>query len=134
LHVADPWLPHISETHAPSRLGQLVRRHARLLIVSSLVAAVPLGLGASRLSYNARYFDFLPPGTESESALRVLEGDPRFGPVFANTVVPSIEAARDQARALRALPEVAAVDSPSDLLPPLTGERLAALAAAPQPT
>lgn len=97
------------------------------LLVLAVVAAGFGGWGLSRIDFNGRYFDFLPQGSEAVRALDALEGDPLVSPVYANVAATSIEDARAKTEALRALPEVAGVQTATDLLPPLDEARLAAL-------
>lgn len=109
----------------------VVARHPRAvlvvtaaLLVAAVVASLPRGPG-----FNGNYFDFLPDDTESYRGLVAVSGDPAMGPAVVHVTAPDIEVARAQTARLRALPEVAGVDSPTDLLPPLDGGRLEALQA-----
>lgn len=108
-------------------LVALVARARVLLVVLGVVAAGFGGWGLSRIEFNGRYFDFLPPGHEGVLALDALEGDPLISPVYANVGADSVEQARALTTELRALPEVGGVQSATDLLPPLDPPRLAAL-------
>ena len=110
-------------------LPGLVRRSKVVLLGLGVVAAIAGAVALPRLQWNPRYFDFLPQQTESARGLDRLEYDPLASPVFANFATDSIEDARTMAAQLRALPSVAGVQTPSDLLPPLTDEGLAALRA-----
>lgn len=111
------------------RLPGLTRALAWPLVVLGVGAAVAGAVAVPHVGFNPRYFDFLPESTESSKALVELEYDPVASPVFANLRADSIEQARAMTEQLRALPSVAGVQSPSDLLPPLTPERLGALRA-----
>lgn len=103
---------------------------ARFLLIALALAAAGLGgWGLSRIDFNGRYFDFLPQGSEGVRALDALEHDPLMSPVYANVPATSIEDARAKTEALRALPEVAGVQTATDLLPPLDAQRLATLRA-----
>lgn len=84
---------------------------------------------ATKVRFNARYFDFLPLAAESVRGLLVIETDKGATPVVANLAAPDVESARLLAEKVRALPTVGAVDTATDLLPPLSSERLEALRA-----
>jgi hypothetical protein len=84
-------------------------------------------IGLPRIGFNSRYFDFLPQEADSAQALVLLEKDPLMSPVYANASAEGVEAARAMTDRLRALPEVAGVQTATDLLPPLDDARLHAL-------
>lgn len=107
----------------------LARKLRWPLTLASVAAAVAGAVTLPRVGFNPRYFDFLPQTTESSRALDRLEYDPVASPVFANLRADSIEQSRTMAAQLRALDSVAGVQAPSDLLPPLDAESLAALRA-----
>ncbi len=108
-------------------LPRLVRKGRAFVLGAAVVLAVVGALNVRSLDYNPRYFDFLPESTESAQGLAVLEYDALASPVFAAFAAENIEEARDKAAKLRALQSVAGVQTPSDLLPPLTPQRLDAL-------
>ena len=110
-------------------LPGLLRRAKLLVLGAALALAAAGGVAVSGLQYNARYFDFLPEATESALGLNVLEYDAVASPVFAAIPAESIDAAREKTAALRALPSVAGLQSPSDLLPPLDAASLSTLRA-----
>jgi len=89
---------------------------ATLLAVGSLLVARP--------GFNGRTFDFLPARAESYRGLKRIEesGTP---PLDTHFMVDSFDQARELTLKLRQTPEVALVQSPSDLLPPETPERIA---------
>jgi predicted RND superfamily exporter protein len=97
----------------------------------SLVVAVALsvfGVVVARgLRFNARYFDFLPSSAESVRGLTAVESDGGASPVFANLWASNVESARALTEKVRGLELVGTVDSATDLLPPLSDERLGAL-------
>jgi predicted RND superfamily exporter protein len=107
----------------------LVRRGRSLFVFGGLVLGILGGVALFRIEWNPRYFDFLPQDTESARGLDRLEYDPIASPVFANFAAGGIEEARAMAEELRALDSVAAVQTPSDLLPPLGDAELAELRA-----
>ncbi|WAS92486.1 MMPL family transporter [Nannocystis punicea] len=111
------------------RLVGFVARARVFIVVLAVLAAVGGGWGLSRIAFNGRYFDFLPRNSEGVQALESLEGDPLMSPVYANVAADDVESARQKAEALRALPEVAGVQTATDLLPPLDEQRLAQLKA-----
>jgi predicted RND superfamily exporter protein len=80
-------------------------------------------------SYNPRYLEFLPRSWESTRALGSLEQDGAMTPWFAWVTADDLEQARSRAESLRAMESVARVDSPTDVLPKLDEQRLAALRA-----
>lgn len=98
------------------------------LVVVGLVAAVGGGVGLPTIEFNPRYFDFLPESTEASRALDELEYDPLASPVFANLRADSLAEAETMAAELRKLDSVAGVQTPTDLLPPLSAEQVAQLA------
>lgn len=97
------------------------------MVVMTLVCAAGLG----RLTFNTRFYDFIPPHIESARALLQVEGDARVSPVRATVAVDGVEEARAMADALRGLDEVAAVLTPTDALPPLNLRGLQIRAAMP---
>ncbi|MEM6292752.1 MAG: MMPL family transporter [Myxococcota bacterium] len=107
----------------------VVRRGKAVVLGLAVVVAAAGAFTIRALDYNPRYFDFLPDSTESAQGLGVLEYDALASPVFAAFAAEDIEAARAKAAALRSLGSVAGVQTPSDLLPPLSDEGLAALRA-----
>jgi len=111
------------------RLVGFVSRTRGLLVVLAVLAAIGGGWGLSRIAFNGRYFDFLPRNSEGVRALEALEGDPLMSPVYANVAADDVESARQKTEALRALPEVAGVQTATDLLPPLDPTRLGQLRA-----
>lgn len=110
-------------------LPGLVRRTRVPLLVIGVAACIAGAIALPRVEWNPRYFDFLPQQTESARGLDRLESDPVASPVFANFAADSIEQSRQMAAKLRALPTVAGVQTPSDLLPPLGEDGLATLRA-----
>lgn len=107
----------------------LVRRGRSLVVILGLLLGAAGAVALFRIQWNPRYFDFLPQETESARGLDRLEYDPIASPVFANFSADGIEEARAMAQELRALESVAAVQTPSDLLPPLGPAELKALRA-----
>jgi len=91
---------------------------ATLLAVASLLVRQP--------GFNGRTFDFLPAHAESYRGLKRIEesGTP---PLDTHFMVGSFDQARELTSKLRRTPEVALVQSPSDLLPPETPERIASI-------
>lgn len=108
-------------------LPRLVGRAPRVLLVGTALTAIVCAVALPNLRFNARYFDFLPSETESAGALLRLENDRGLSPTFASLSADSVEIARDYTQRLRQLDVVGSVQSPADLLPPLTEERLASL-------
>ncbi|MBM4357741.1 MAG: MMPL family transporter [Deltaproteobacteria bacterium] len=109
------------------RLEPLIRTGKWPLLGLAAALSVFGGLYAGRLQFNARYFDFLPTNAESVRGLTAIESDKGASPVLANLWARDVEAARALTERVRKLPLVGNVDSATDLLPPLTPERLAAL-------
>lgn len=108
-------------------LTLLVRSAPRFWVGLGVTLAFLGALALNDIRFNYRYFDFLPQETESAQALALLENDLAMGPTFANVSADSVEAARDMAVKLRALPSVASVQSATDLLPVLTPKSLGTL-------
>lgn len=105
----------------------LLRRARVPVLVVAVAAAVGGAVALPTIGFRARFFDFLPQTSEFARGLGVLEFDPTMSPMTANLTAPDVEAARAMAQQLRSFPEVAGVQSASDLLPPLGDARLAAL-------
>ncbi len=110
-------------------LPGVLRRLRWPLTIIGVSGAVAGALALPGIEFNPRYFDFLPRTQESTRALDRLESDPLASPVFANLRAESVEQARQMTQKLRALPSVAGVQTPSDLLPPLNDDTLAQLRA-----
>lgn len=105
-----------------------VIRRGRWALLALAAALSFFGIGFARnLRFNARYFDFLPTSAESVRGLTAVENDRGASPVLANLWAPDVEAARALTDKVRGLRTVGAVDSATDLLPPLSPERLEAL-------
>jgi predicted RND superfamily exporter protein len=109
-------------------VGTFVRL-ARWTPIGILIAAVTLALVGTAVtpSFNPRYLELLPRSWESTQGLKKLEDDGALTPWFAWVTADDLEQARERARTLRSMDSVARVDSPTDLLPELDDERLAAL-------
>lgn len=112
-----------------NKLPALVRRGKVVVPAAALVLSLVLATFIGRITFNARYFDFLPEHTETTWGLERIEADPALSPVQANTGVDGVEAARELADKLRALETVGSVQSATDLLPPLDEVGLEALRA-----
>ncbi|MBL9100986.1 MAG: MMPL family transporter [Myxococcales bacterium] len=108
-------------------LTRFVARARVPILLVAVLGGVAGALGLPRIGFNSRYFDFLPAHSDAAQALDVLEGDPLMSPVYANASAQGVEAARALSARLRALPEVAGVQTATDLLPPLDDARLHAL-------
>lgn len=108
-------------------LPRLVRLAPRLGLVAALLAASAGIYAATTMRFNARYFDYLPQELESVQALDVMEKDGAMSPVFAYASADDLDAAREMTARLRELDTVGSVQTPTDLLPELDADRLAAL-------
>ncbi len=107
-----------------------VVRRLRWPIAGIGIATGVLGVAmVGGVTFNPRYFDFLPQRVESSSPLNRLEYDAVASPVFANLTAGSIEEARTLTGQLRALDTVRGVQSPSDIVPALDAPGLSALRA-----
>lgn len=125
--IEAPQLPGVS--HLPPML-----RAARWPIVAAGLAGVVAGLLATGdLTFNTRFYDFIPARGEGARALLAIEGDPQVTPLRAMVPVEGVEPARALAERLRALPEVSSVQSGTDLLPPFDPAALKARMAVPAP-
>ncbi|HSU40701.1 MAG TPA: MMPL family transporter, partial [Polyangiaceae bacterium] len=118
--------PNMHELVGLSTVLRVVGRHARWVLGLS-IAATLLAVGSLcviRPGFNGRTFDFLPAHAESYRGLKRIEesGTP---PLDTHFMVDSFDQARELTQKLRRTPEVALVQSPSDLLPPETPERIA---------
>ncbi len=108
-------------------LPRWIRRSPLPIVLTGVSLAL---IGTSVIpAYNPRYLEMLPRSWESTQSLEILERDGAMSPWFAWVTAEDLEQARERADALRALDSVAQVDSPTDLLPELDEERLAALRA-----
>jgi len=103
----------------------LVGRRARgVLAVAALACALAaVSLIVAQPGFNGRTFDFLPASAESYRGLKSIEaaGTP---PLDTHFVVRSLAEAHELTAKLRKTPEVSVVQSPSDLFPPETPERI----------
>lgn len=115
----------------PLKVIALIPRFARKAPLVVLLIGLGLAFaGAVALPpYNPRYLDLLPEGFEASVGLEKLERDGAMTPWFAWVTADDLEQARERAESLRHQGSVGRVDSPTDLLPELTPERLAALQA-----
>lgn len=105
-----------------------VIRKGRWVIPAVAIAVAAAGsFTFGEITFNARYFDFLPEETESAWALAQIERDKQLNPMQASSPAEGVEEARALAEKLRALPSVGAVQTATDVLPELTDERLRAL-------
>jgi len=105
-------------------------RRARWAIPAvALLVTLALAPGWLKLSFNARYFDFLPEDTETSWGLARIESDPNLSPVQASVGIDGVEQARAVVKKLRALDTVGTVQSGTDLLPELDEKGLADLRA-----
>jgi len=108
-------------------LTRFVARARVPILIVGVIGGVLGAIGLQRIGFNSRYFDFLPQKADSAVALTLLEKDPLMSPVYANASAEGVEAARAMTERLRGLPEVAGVQTATDLLPPLDDARLHAL-------
>lgn len=120
--------PNMHELYGLSAVLGLVGRRARwVLAISGLATVVAVvSLLIAQPGFNGRTFDFLPAHAESYRGLKRIEesGTP---PLDTHFMVGSFDQARELTKKLRQTPEVALVQSPSDLLPPETPERIASI-------
>ncbi|HTJ84508.1 MAG TPA: MMPL family transporter, partial [Polyangiaceae bacterium] len=108
-------------------LANFVRRWPRAIVVTAVAMTMVFIVWLPQVRFNGRYFEFLPKNIESARGLIELQKDTVVSPFVANVRAGSLDDARDLADKLRALPTVSSVESPSDLVPKLTPERVAAL-------
>jgi predicted RND superfamily exporter protein len=121
------------QLHGVTFLPGLARWHPAVVVVVAAGLAVAGFAGAGTLQFNTRFYDFIPGEVEGARALRAIESVPLVTPLRATVPVEGIEPARALTAALRALPSVAAVQSPTDILPPLDLDALRARVAVPPP-
>lgn len=106
----------------------------RATIAIAAVAFVASVVAIPNASFNPRFWDFLPTSSESARGLHAIETDPIATPLRATVGVDGVEEARALAETLRALPEVRAVATGTDALPPLDLDAIEArLVEAPGP-
>jgi predicted RND superfamily exporter protein len=122
-------MPVTPELPGMRALCTMARRVPQATLSVAIVVAILGAAALPRISFNVRYFDFLPARTESARALRTLEADGVMGPTFAFLSADSVEEARAMTADLRKRPTVAAVQSATDLMPPLDAEALRRLRA-----
>ncbi|MFV8754335.1 efflux RND transporter permease subunit [Nannocystaceae bacterium ST9] len=115
----------------PLKFIELIPRFTRKAPILVLLVGIGLAFaGAVALPpYNPRYLDLLPKGYEASVGLAKLERDGAMTPWFAWVTADDLDQARERTEALRHQDSVGRVDSPTDLLPELTPERLAGLKA-----
>lgn len=109
------------------KLSGFVRRQPKTILIVASIITLFFALWIPKLTFNGRYFDFLPKDTESARGLRALQNDELASPFVANVRARSVDEARAFATKLRALPTVASVESASDFFPELTEARMTAL-------
>ena len=118
--------PNMHELFGLSTVLNLVGRRARWVVGLTAFATLlaVASLLVSRPGFNGRTFDFLPARAESYRGLKRIEesGTP---PLDTHFIVSSFGQALELTKKLRQTSEVAQVQSPSDLLPPETPERIA---------
>lgn len=119
------WQPPFSDRPPPGSAWLV--RFALPVVAVGFTVLLGAASGLGRVRFNPRYFDFLPDAAESTAALEALERDRHLSPILAATAVGDLEEAQRITERLRALDVVASVESPTDLLPPLTPERLVGL-------
>ncbi len=108
-------------------LARFVRNWPRAIVLSAVALTLVFAVWLPRVTFNGRYFEFLPKDVESARGLIELQKDTVVSPFVANVRAASFDQARDEAEQLRALSTVSSVESPSDMMPALTPERLVAL-------
>lgn len=107
------------EIRGMGALTGVVSRFSRALLAAAVLLVVVALIPVQRITFNTRFYDFIPAHIEGARALLAIETDTQVTPLRATVPANSIEEARVIAAELRALPSVAAVQSPSDLLPEL---------------
>jgi len=107
------------EIRGMGALAGLVSRYPRALMAAAVMLVVLALIPVQRITFNTRFYDFIPAHIEGARALLAIETDTQVTPLRATVSADSIEEARTLAAELRALPAVSAVQSPSDLLPEL---------------
>ncbi|MEM9695362.1 MAG: MMPL family transporter, partial [Myxococcota bacterium] len=115
------------ELSSMAALVSVVRRGRGAVVAFGVLGAIGGGWAAQGLSFNTRFYDFIPERGESAAALLAIEGDPAITPLVATTYADGLDEARALKERLLALDSVAAVQSPSDLLPALAETELASL-------
>lgn len=98
-------------------LEQRLRGSSAIVVVVACALAIAGGSQLTRLSFNARYFDFLPERFESSAVLKRLENDRSATPLMVSVRAKDLEDARKKSEILRASKDVAGVQSPADVLP-----------------
>ena len=100
-------------------LTRTISRFSRAMVFAAAILTVVAFIPVQNITFNTRFYDFIPAHIEGARALLAIETDPQVTPLRATVAADNIEDARVLAAELRALPAVAAVQSPSDLLPEL---------------
>ncbi len=123
--IAGPRQAKLHELPGLPAVLKIVGRRAPWVVGAGVASILLAGcsLWIARPGFNGRTFDFLPASAESYRGLMSIEqaGQP---PVDAHFVVSSFGEAGALAERIRKTPEVSAVQSPSDLLPPETPEQI----------
>lgn len=109
------------------RLAAFVKAWPKAILVVAAVVTAFFVCWIPQVSFNGRYFEFLPKDTESARGLQVLQDDETANPFVANLRAKSIDEAREFAEKLRAFDTVASVETPSDFFPKLDEANLTAL-------
>lgn len=108
-------------------LARFVRTWPRAIVCVSFATTMVFAVWIPKVTFNGRYFEFLPDSVESARGLKELDQDKVVSPFVGIVRAKNIEEARVLAAELRGLSTVSSVETPSDLLPELTEARLAAL-------
>lgn len=117
------------ELSGVGKLPPLLRagRWGVIAVAALLVAGSLSQVGT--LSFNTRFYDFIPDEGESASALLAIERDPVATPLLATAFAEGVEPTRQLAAELEALDTVDAVRSATDMLPELSEDDLETLRA-----
>lgn len=115
------------EPPAARSVVTIVRRAPRMIVLIGALAALAGAFGMNQIRFDPDYNKFLPAGTESTEGLRRISADPALSPMTGQVAAPSMEDARALADKLEALDAVELVHTPTDFLPVLDEQALAAL-------
>jgi hypothetical protein len=110
-----------------SGLTGFIRRAPLVLVLVSVTLALVSVIFTP--TFNPRFLEFLPRSWPSTQGLKMLEEDGAMTPWFAWVTADDLEQGRKRAESLRSMESVARVDSPTDMLPELDGDRVEKLRA-----
>jgi hopanoid biosynthesis associated RND transporter like protein HpnN len=108
-------------------IGRWIKRNYRTILVVAALVTVAAAFGAVRARLDTNTLNLQDPNTEPVQTYRDLAHDPETSPYGLNVLAPNLDAAREVAARLSAVPGVAGVRSIEDFVPADQPAKLAAI-------